>query len=91
MQSQLNKHALSFLGNCRGSIEVSFSCEIDVSRRFTITIPDSIYDELARWADHQGRATANLAAYLVEVGINQAREKGDIPPPKEAKVRQEKR
>ena len=49
-----------------------------VSKRFTITVPDSVYEDLEHWSDQQGRPAANLAAFLVEVGILAAKERGEI-------------
>lgn len=48
-----------------------------VSKRFTVTVPDSVFEELENWADCQGRPTANLAAYLIEAGIRQAKLEGE--------------
>lgn len=56
-----------------------------VSKRFTVTVPDSIFEELEAWATYQGRPTANLAAYLIEAGLRQAKLEGEFktlqPPP----------
>ena len=54
-----------------------------VTKRFTVTLPDTIYEDLERWAELQGRPPANLAAFLIEIGINQGKERGDLPPKKE--------
>lgn len=51
-----------------------------VSKRVFLTLPDVIYQGLERWAESQGRPVANLGAFLVETAVNQARERGDIPP-----------
>jgi len=51
-----------------------------VSKRFTVTVPDSVYEELERWADLQGRPPANLAAFLIEIGVREASDKGELPP-----------
>lgn len=51
-----------------------------VSKRFTITVPDSVYEDLEHWSDQQGRPAANLAAFLVEVGILAAKERGKFNP-----------
>ena len=51
-----------------------------VSKKVFVTLPDSVHEDLERWADLQGRPTANLAAFLIEIGIRQGREKGDLPP-----------
>jgi predicted DNA-binding protein len=53
----------------------------DVSKRINVTLPDSLYEELERWAEAQGRPTANLAAFLIEIGLREGKEKGEIPPP----------
>ncbi len=52
-----------------------------MSKRINVTLPDTLYDELERWAEAQGRPTANLAAFLIEIGIREGRDKGEIPPP----------
>ncbi len=52
----------------------------DVSKRVFITIPDAVFADLDDWADQQGRPTANLAAFLVETAIRQAKEKGEFKP-----------
>lgn len=60
-----------------------------MSKRTTITLPDAVFDELEEWADQQGRPTANLASFLVEVGVRQAKEKGEFSP-KPKKERKDK-
>ena len=50
-----------------------------VSKRFTVTVPDTVWADLEMWADKQGRPTANLAAFLIELGITQAKERGEFP------------
>ncbi|HEY9697116.1 MAG TPA: hypothetical protein V6D10_07635 [Trichocoleus sp.] len=51
-----------------------------VSKRIHVTLPDSIYEALERWADKQGRPTANLGAFLIEVAVLEAQKTGEIPP-----------
>ncbi len=51
-----------------------------VSRKVFVTLPDLTYEELERWAALQGRPTANLATFLIEIGINAAKERGELPP-----------
>lgn len=63
--------------------------ENGVSKRFTVTVPDSIFEDLEALADSQGRPTANLAAFLIETGINQIKDKGDFPS-KKSSLRKEK-
>ncbi|MFM6255950.1 MAG: ribbon-helix-helix domain-containing protein [Dolichospermum sp.] len=42
-----------------------------MSKRFIVTVPDTIFEELEKMADTQGRTTANLAAFLIESGIRE--------------------
>ena len=51
-----------------------------VSKRINVTLPDSVYEELEWWAETQGRPTANLANFLIESSLREARERGEIPP-----------
>ncbi len=51
----------------------------DVSKRVMVTLPDIVHEDLEKWASYQGRPTANLAAYLIELGIREARQKGEFP------------
>jgi hypothetical protein len=36
-------------------------------------LPDTVAADLEAWAEYQGRPTANLAAFLIELGIRQAK------------------
>ena len=44
-----------------------------VSKRVLVTLPDTVAADLEAWAEYQGRPTANLAAFLIELGIRQAK------------------
>jgi len=50
----------------------------EVSKRVLVTLPDTVAGELEAWADFQGRPTANLAAYLIELGIRDAKSRGEF-------------
>lgn len=50
-----------------------------MSKRINITLPDSVLDDLESWAEFQGRPTANLAAFLIEMSIKEAKDKGIFP------------
>ena len=50
-----------------------------MSKRVYLTLADKVYEALEQWADDQGRPVANLAAYLVEKAIEQAKAEGKIP------------
>ena len=51
-----------------------------VSKKFSVTVPDQIFELLEEWAEEQGRPTANLAAYLIEAGIRTAMDKREFTP-----------
>lgn len=51
-----------------------------VSKRVFVTLPDSVFEDLEQWAESQGRPTANLAAFLIETCVRQAKERGEITP-----------
>jgi len=51
-----------------------------VSKRVNLTIPDSIYWDLEDWAKQQGRPVANLASFLCETAMLQARADGTYKP-----------
>jgi rRNA-processing protein FCF1 len=74
--------------------EVEMEIEEFVSKRINITLPDSVVEELENWAEAQGRSLANLAAFLLELSVKQAKEKGEIPaqefPVQQKKPRAEK-
>jgi hypothetical protein len=61
-----------------------------VSKRVNLTLPDAVYEDLERWASLQGRPSANLAAFLVEVAIRKSKESGELPPaPEKAEITRE--
>ena len=43
--------------------------DVNVSKRIMVTLPDSVAADLEKWADEEGRPTANLAGYLLEYAI----------------------
>jgi metal-responsive CopG/Arc/MetJ family transcriptional regulator len=49
-----------------------------VSKRIYVTLPDTLHEELESWAEYQGRPTANLAAYLIELGVREAKARGEF-------------
>lgn len=56
---------------------------MQVSKRLFLTLPDAIFADLERWADAEGRATANLGAFLIETAVKEAKAEGKIPPPQQ--------
>lgn len=59
-------------------METTENTEKPVSRRIHVTLPDKTFALLERWADDQGRPTANLAAFLLEKAIEQAIREGKL-------------
>jgi hypothetical protein len=51
-----------------------------VSKRINVTLPDTVLEDLEMWAAFQGRPTANLAAFLIEMSIKFAKNNGEFPP-----------
>lgn len=50
-----------------------------VSKRINVTLPDAVAELLEKWADHEGRPTANLAAYIIETAVREAESQGKFP------------
>lgn len=50
-----------------------------MSKRINVTLPDSVLEDLEVWAALQGRPTANLAAFLIEMSIKLAKNNGEFP------------
>jgi hypothetical protein len=59
----------------------------DVSKRLNLTLPDTVYEELEDWAQQQGRPTANLGSFLIEL----AKEKSEFVPTKKNPATKSKR
>ncbi|BAZ19084.1 hypothetical protein NIES4071_109690 (plasmid) [Calothrix sp. NIES-4071] len=51
-----------------------------MSKKTTIVLPDVIYEDLMRWAESEGRPTANLASFLIEQSVR-AKFSNKYPPP----------
>lgn len=52
-----------------------------MSKRVGLSLPDTIYDKLDRWAKGEGRPLANLCNFLLEKAVREAESRGDIPAP----------
>jgi aminoglycoside phosphotransferase (APT) family kinase protein len=50
-----------------------------VSKRINVTLPDSVVEDLERWAEAQGRSLANLAAFILESSVKKAQENLEEP------------
>jgi len=42
-----------------------------MSKKFSVTVSDTIFKDLESIAEREGRTTANLAAYLIESGLRE--------------------
>lgn len=49
-------------------------------RRVTVTLADTVADKLQRWADARGQPIATVAGIAIELALNTAEDRGDIPP-----------
>lgn len=56
-----------------------------MSKRIQVTLPDRLAEELEQWAGADGRAVANLCAFLLEQAVRQAKQSGDYPSVEESK------
>ncbi len=50
----------------------------EMSKRIQVTLPDKALTDLEKWADDEGRSVSNLASYLLQKAIDEARERGTI-------------
>ncbi len=46
---------------------------LDMTKRIQVTLPNRLADDLQKWADYDGRPLSNLAAYLLERAVNEAK------------------
>ena len=67
---QLNEQQQQRLGNSPQ--------DANMSKRVNISIPKAIYDDLEAWADSESRTIANLAAFIVETEVRNAKKQGQI-------------
>ncbi|MCG8365827.1 MAG: hypothetical protein MJA27_21150 [Pseudanabaenales cyanobacterium] len=42
-------------------------------------MPDAVNADLERWASIKGQPKAGIAAYLIERGVENAKDKGELP------------
>ena len=52
-------------------------------KRVTVTLADTVADKLQRWSDARGQAIATVAGIAIELALNEAENRGEIPPVKE--------
>lgn len=46
-----------------------------VTKRINLSVPDIVFEELSDRANKQGRSIANLATFLIEVKLNEIKER----------------
>ena len=51
-----------------------------VTKNVKLTIPDSFYLDLKDWAEQEGRTISNLASFVCETAIRQAKADGTYTP-----------
>lgn len=56
-----------------------------MSKRIQVTLPDRLAEDLEQWASADGRAVANLCAFLLEQAVRQAKKSGDYPSDEESR------
>ena len=59
-------------------------------KRVTVTLADTVADKLQRWSDARGQAIATVAGVAIELALNEAENRGEIPSQKEKAVAKEK-
>ena len=58
---------------------------LDMPRRFTVTLPDTVAAKLDRWSEARGQAFATAAA-AIELQMKTLEEKGKIAPEQQPTV-----
>jgi CopG-like RHH_1 or ribbon-helix-helix domain, RHH_5 len=48
-------------------------------KRVTVTLADTVADKLQRWSDARGQAIATVAGIAIELALNEAESRGEIP------------
>ncbi|MGC1308424.1 MAG: hypothetical protein WA885_14460 [Phormidesmis sp.] len=56
---------------------------LSMPKRVTVTLADTVADKLQRWSDARGQAIATVAGVAIELALNEAENRGEIPPVKE--------
>lgn len=51
-------------------------------KRVTVTLADTVAEKLQRWSDARGQAIATVAGVAIELALNEAESRGEIPPTK---------
>lgn len=50
-----------------------------MTKRVNMSLPDPIYEDLRRWAEHRDQPVAAVAAIALERAIREAKAAGEIP------------
>jgi len=50
-----------------------------VAKRVNVTLPETVYADLERWAKLRDQAVATVAAIALELAIRDAKDRGDLP------------
>ena len=54
---------------------------LSMPKRVTVTLADTVADKLQRWSDARGQAIATVAGVAIELALNEAENRGEIPQP----------
>lgn len=58
----------------------------DMAKRVNVTLPDTVYADLERWADLRDQAIATVAAIAIELAIRDVKDRGELPSTSEKEV-----
>lgn len=48
-------------------------------KKISVSLPDAIFQDLEKLAEHQGRPVANLASFFIELGLHITKEREEFP------------
>lgn len=48
-------------------------------RRVNVSLADTVFRDLERWADARGQAVATVAALAIELAIREAKDRDELP------------
>ena len=51
-----------------------------VAKRVYVTLPDTVTEDLQRWAERRDQALATVAAIAIEMYLGQLKQTGELPP-----------
>ena len=64
---------------------------LQMPKRVTVTLADTVADKLQRWSDARGQAIATVAGVAIELALNEAENRGEIPSTKKTAATKEEK